>query len=247
MTARELVGQKIVVTGAASGLGQASALTLIEGGATLALIDRAGVDKIRAAVPGEGLHAFSADVSDEASIGGAIEAAAAALGGIDTLVHCAGIFEGAPLEETSLESFERVIRVNLTGTFLIVRAVAKLMKQRAKGGRIITFSSELAPLGREGHAAYCASKSGVSAMTRCWARELGPDILVNSVAPGPIDTPMLDWPNMDECWKKIEAGNLLGRIGQPREIAATVRFLAGPGASFITGQTIGVNGGAALS
>lgn len=242
----ELDGKKIVVTGAASGLGQASALALIAGGARLALIDRAPPEKILKSVPGSDL-AYSADVTDEAAVDRAVAAADLALGGIDTLVHCAGIFEWAPLTETSLESFERVVKVNLTGTFLVVRAVARAMKSRAKGGRIITFSSELAQLGRSEHAAYCASKSGVSAMTRCWARELGPEILVNSVAPGPIDTPMLDWENLDQHWKKIEVANPLGRIGQPPEIAATVRFLAGPGASFITGQTIGVNGGAALS
>jgi 3-oxoacyl-[acyl-carrier protein] reductase len=83
-------------------------------------------------------------------------------------------------------------------------------------------------------------------MTRCWAREFGPEILVNTVAPGPTDTPMLDWPGLSETWRQVESGNPLGRIGQPAEIASVIRFLLGPGAGFMTGQTIGVNGGAVM-
>lgn len=235
----ELQGQAILVTGAASGIGRAAAAALAEAGAKLALLDRAEI-------PGSAHPSFIADLRDEGAIDAAIEAADRRLGGLTGLVHAAGIFAASPLVETSLEEFERVLAVNLTGTFLAVRAFVRCLKRRGSGGRIVTIGSELAALGREGHSAYCASKAAVAAMTRCWAREFGPDILVNTVAPGPTDTPMLGWDRLDPHWQAVERGNPLKRIGRPEEIASVIRFLMGPGAGFMTGQTIGVNGGAVM-
>ncbi|HVJ52689.1 MAG TPA: SDR family NAD(P)-dependent oxidoreductase [Aliidongia sp.] len=236
----ELAGRTILVTGAASGIGRAAAETLAEAGARLALLDRATIE-------GFADHlVLKADLADEATIDAAVEAADRRLGGIDGLVHAAGIFSAAPLTETALADFERIVGINLTGTFLVVRATVRGMKRHGRGGRIVTLGSELSALGREGHAGYCASKAAVAAMTRCWAREFGPEILVNTVAPGPTDTPMLDWPGLDAHWQKIESGNPLGRIGRPAEIASVIRFLMGSGAGFVTGQTIGVNGGAVM-
>jgi 3-oxoacyl-[acyl-carrier protein] reductase len=234
----ELAGKSFLVTGAASGIGRATAVALAEAGARLALLDRAAVSGFASD------HlVLTADLTDETAIEAAVAAADAQFGGLDGLAHAAGIFAASPLTETSLAEFERIIAVNLTGTFLIVRAVVGRMR---RGGRIVTLGSELASLGREGHAAYCASKAAVVAMTRCWAREFGPEILVNTVAPGPTDTPMLDWPGLSEAWRQVESSNPLGRIGRPEEIASVIRFLLGPGAGFMTGQTIGVNGGAVM-
>lgn len=239
---KELEGKVALVTGAASGIGRAAALALAEGGAKVALFDRA---------PAEGLgdgasRAWSVDVADEQAVTAAVAEADVHFGGIDILVSAAGIFREAPLVETSLAAFNEVIAVNLAGTFLIGREVARVMKARGRGGRIVTLSSELAALGRSHHSAYCASKGAIEALTRTWARELAPDILVNAVAPGPTDTPLLDWEHLPDHWKRTELSNPLGRIGRAEEIAAAIRFLAGPGATFMTGQVVGVNGGAAM-
>lgn len=242
----ELEGKIAIVTGAASGIGRATAHALLDAGASVALFDLADEETTRAGFSSERAVPFRVDVSDEASVASAVARADAHFGGIDILAHLAGIFEFAPLLETRLEDFSRLININVTGTFLIVRETVRVMQRCGRGGRIITTSSELAQLGREGHAAYCASKSAAASMARCWAREFGPDILVNAIAPGPIDTPLLSWDLIPDEFKTAEISNPLGRIGQPEEIASVIRFLVGPGGSFITGQTIGANGGAAM-
>jgi 3-oxoacyl-[acyl-carrier protein] reductase len=241
----ELNGKTALVTGAASGIGRAAAFALAEAGAQLVLFDRAPETQILKGFASSHL-AFSADVGDEAAVIAAVSAADAQSGGIDLRVSAAGSVREAPLVETTLAMFNEVMGVNLTGSFLVGREVARVMRARGRGGRIITVSSELASLGRAGHTAYCASKGAIEAMTRTWARELGPDILVNAVAPGPTDTPLLDFENLPVHWRQAELSNPLGRIGRPEEIAAAIRFLAGPGASFMTGQVVGVNGGASM-
>jgi 3-oxoacyl-[acyl-carrier protein] reductase len=241
----ELTGKTALITGAASGIGRATAFALAEAGAKLALFDRAPVAQT---IKGFGTtaSAWSVDVADEAAVVAAVAQADGQFGGIDILVSAAGIFREAPLLETSLAAFNEVMAVNLAGSFLVGREVARAMKKHGRGGRIVTFSSELATLGRAGYSAYCASKGAIEAMTRTWARELGPDVLVNAIAPGPTDTPLLDWENLPPHWQSAELSNPLGRIGRAEEIAAVIRFLVGPGASFMTGQVVGVNGGAAM-
>jgi 3-oxoacyl-[acyl-carrier protein] reductase len=233
----DIKGLKVVVCGAASGIGLAIADLFERKGAHVARLDFEPIST--------GLS-FQLDVTDEIQVAEAIAAADNALGGIDVMANSAAIFRYGPLLETPVADVRSVFDVNLVGTFLITRETIRAMKSRGKGGKIILFSSELAQLGREHHAAYCASKAGVSAMVRCWAKEFGPDILVNAIAPGPTDTPLLDFENLPVEWKRLETSNPLGRIGKPEEIAEAALFLAGPGSNFITGQVIGVNGGASM-
>ena len=235
----EMQDKKVLVSGAASGIGLATADLFEKKGARVARFDLNPIST------GKG-PSFALDITKEAEVVNAVKSADEALGGIDVVVNTAAIFLFGPLLETPVADARKVLDVNLIGTFLVVREAVRAMKKRGKGGRVILFSSELAQLGREHHAAYCASKAGVSAMVRCWAKEFGPDILVNAVAPGPTDTPLLDFENMPPDWQRLETANPLGRIGRSEEIAEVVLFLAGSGSNFMTGQVLGVNGGASM-
>jgi len=120
------------------------------------------------------------------------------------------------------------------------------MIEKGVSGRVINIASDLAYLGREQFSVYCASKAAVLSLTKSWAREFAPGILVNSICPGPIDTDMLKVENMSPQWLAKESDIPLGRIGQPDEISGLAVFLAGPSSTFITGQGIGVNGGSVM-
>jgi 3-oxoacyl-[acyl-carrier protein] reductase len=170
----------------------------------------------------------------------------ARLGGLDILVNNAGILIEKPLLETTAADFDRLMAVNLRGVFLVGREAIRLMLQQKTGGRVINVASELAYLGRANASLYCASKGGVVSMTRAWAREFAPAILVNTLAPGPTDTPMLTGGSTSPETLAREGDNPLGRVGKADEIAAAAVFLAGPGASFMTGQCLSPNGGAAM-
>ncbi len=236
-----LAGQLAVVTGAASGIGAATVRALAARGARVA-----GIDRQPCAVPDGGL-ALAADVSSEADVLAAFAALDADGGVPDILVNCAGIIIERPLTRMTLEEFERIMRVNLRGCFLVGREAVIRMRGAGRGGRVINIASELAHLGRADYSAYCASKAAVIGLTRSWARELAPDILVNAVAPGPVDTPMLSRENMSPEVVARESDLPLGRIGRPEEIASVIAFLAGPGATYVTGQTFGPNGGAVMT
>ena len=236
-----LAGALAVVTGAASGIGAATVQELAAHGARVA-----GIDRRPCAVPDGGL-ALTADVSSEAEVLAAFAALDAAGEVPDILVNCAGIIIERPLTRMTLEEFERIMRVNLRGCFLVGREAVIRMRDAGRGGRVINIASELAHLGRADYSAYCASKAAVIGLTRSWARELAPDILVNAVAPGPVDTPMLSRENMSPEVVAQESDLPLGRIGRPEEIASVIAFLAGPGASYVTGQTFGPNGGAVMT
>ena len=236
-----LGGRLAVVTGAASGIGAATVQELVAQGARIA-----GIDRQPCTVPDGGL-ALTADVSSEAEVLAAFSALDAAGEVPDILVNCAGIIIERPLTRMTLEEFEQIMRVNLRGCFLVGRETIIRMRGAGRGGRVINIASELAHLGRADYSAYCASKAAVIGLTRSWAREYAPDILVNAVAPGPVDTPMLSREHMSPDVLAQETALPLGRIGQPREIASVIAFLAGPGASYVTGQTFGPNGGAVMT
>jgi 3-oxoacyl-[acyl-carrier protein] reductase len=245
-----LQGRRALVTGGASGIGRAIALAFAAEGAQVALADRASLDRIEAVVAEIARQrgrafAVQADVADESQVMAMMETVVDCLGGLDILVNNAGILIEKPLLETTAADFDRLIGVNLRGVFLVGREALRVMVRQG-GGRVINVASELAHLGREGCSIYCASKGGVLSMTRSWAREFAPHILVNALAPGPTDTPMLGAEFTSPETLAKEAENPLGRIADPREIASVAAFLAGPGASFMTGQCLSPNGGTVM-
>jgi 3-oxoacyl-[acyl-carrier protein] reductase len=245
-----LAGKRALVTGGAGGIGRAIALAFAAEGARVALADRApqeNIDAVVAEIGSAGGEAFPvrADVAEEAQVLALLEAVLGRFGGLDVLVNNAGILLEKPLLETTAEEFDRLIGVNLRGAFLVGREALRAMVRQGEG-RVINIASELAYLGRENCSVYCASKGGVLSMTRAWAREFAPEILVNAIAPGPTDTAMLGPGSTSPETLAKEAQNPLGRIGRPVEIASAAVFLAGPGATFMTGQCVSPNGGAAM-
>ncbi len=246
----KLAGQRALVTGAASGIGRAIAVGLAGAGATVALVDRADEKTLAGVAQGieqAGGQAFAlrTDIADEARVLALFAEALPRLGGLDILVNCAGVLFEKPLLETTAEDFDRLMAVNLRGTFLVGREALRAMVKQ-KNGRVINIASELAYLGRAEFSVYCASKGAVVSLTRSWAREFAPDILVNAIAPGPVDTPLLVLASMSAETRAREADIPLRRIGRPEEIAAAALFLADPANSFMTGQCISPNGGAVM-
>jgi 3-oxoacyl-[acyl-carrier protein] reductase len=233
---RSLTGLAAIVTGASSGIGAAALRALAGAGAQVIGIDIKPDVEADPAVLG-------VDVSDPDSVAAGMAQAIARLGRLDVLVNAAGIEIDSTLAEISVAALDRMYAVNVRGPVLVTQAA---LPHFSDAGRIINLASELAYLGRAGASGYCATKGAILALTRSWARELGPRIRVNAVAPGPTDTPLLNFAAMSPELKRLELANPLGRIGQPDEIAAAIVFLAGPGASFITGQCLSVDGGAAM-
>jgi 3-oxoacyl-[acyl-carrier protein] reductase len=247
---RSLEGKRALVTGGASGIGRAIAIAFAAEGAQVAVVDRAPRAKIEAVVAeivARGGHAFAvrADVADETAVLAMFKTALSRLGDLDVLVSNAGILIEKPLLETTAADFDRLIGVNLRGVFLVGREALRVMARRGEG-RVINVASELAYLGRENCSVYCASKGGVLSLTRSWAREFAPGILINAIAPGPTDTAMLTGGSTSPETLAKEAQVPLGRLGRPEEIASAAVFLAGPGATFMTGQCMSPNGGAVM-
>ena len=243
-----LASKRALVTGAASGIGRAVAIALAAEGARVVLADRSPCGETEGAIRAAGGEAIDigTDVSVESEVLGLLADVKDRLGGLDILVNNAGILVDKPLLSTTMEDFDRLMAVNLRGLFMVGREAIRLMAGQASGGRIINVASELAYLGRANGSVYCASKGGVVSLTRAWAREFAPAILVNTLAPGPTETPMLTGGSTLRETLAQEANVPLGRIGQPHEIAAAAVFLAGPGASFMTGQCLSPNGGAVM-
>jgi 3-oxoacyl-[acyl-carrier protein] reductase len=228
----EVAGRAVVVTGGSSGIGRAIADAFRDNGDRVAVLDRAG---------GNGV--IHVDVADEPGVKEAFAEARSRLGPIDILVNSAGLLTESPLENMSLDMWNETIAVDLTGVFLCCREVAGEMRQR-KWGRIINIASQLAIKGGVGLSHYSAAKAGVVGLSKALALELAPDnVLVNCIAPGPIETPLVE--GISESWKAAKRAELpLGRFGTPAEVAPAALLLASdPGGNLFVGQTLGPNSG----
>jgi 3-oxoacyl-[acyl-carrier protein] reductase len=246
----QLEGKIALVTGAARGIGQAIAVRLAKDGADLALCDvqaewqNETAEKVRQL--GRRVQGYAADVADSAAVQRAVEQVAKDFGRIDVLVNNAGITKDGFLVRMSDEDWDRVLSVNLRGTFLFTRAVAKLMmKQRA--GAIVNIASIIGLIGNPGQCNYSASKAGVIAFTKTVARELGSrNIRANAVAPGFIQTRMTESLS-EELKQKMLDAIPLGRLGTADNVANVVAFLASDDAAYVTGQVLNVCGGMVTS
>lgn len=235
-----------LVTGAAQGIGYACAEALAETGAQMVLTDINGPGVTAAAETlGGGAMAITCDSGDPAQIEGMFDQVEAEVGAVSILVNNAGIARPGDFLETSLEQFQSVLDVNLTGTFVAMQRAAKTMVAEGIEGSMVNMSSINALVAIPQIAAYCASKGGVMQLTKAVALALAPhNIRVNAVGPGSIDTEMMAGVNANaEAMKMVMSRTPLKRVGTPREIADVVAFLASDKASYITGETIYVDGG----
>jgi 3-oxoacyl-[acyl-carrier protein] reductase len=226
-----------LVVGGAGGIGRAIAAAFVAEGGQVVVADR-----VETEVPGA-VGAVVIDVADEDSVTAAVAAATARLGRIDVLVNSAGILTEAPLAEMDLKTWSETLAVDLTGVFLCCRHVVPGMLERG-WGRVINVASQLGIKGGTGLAHYAAAKAGVIALTKSLALEVSArGVLVNAIAPGPIDTAMVA--GISDEWKAAKRAELpLGRFGRPEEVAPTAVLLASdPGGNLYVGQTLGPNSG----
>ena len=244
--AKTLAGKVAIVTGGNRGIGLAIARLLAEDGASVVVSGRDAA-RLEAAVKeleslGAPAMAVAADAAKREDADGLVEATRERFGRVDVLVNNAGITRDQLLVRMKDDDWDQVLDTNLRGVFLMTRAVGKVM-MRQKSGRIINIASTAGAMGNPGQVNYSAAKAGVIGLTKAAGRELAHwNILVNAVAPGLIETDMAA-SIPAEAREAMLQQVPLKRIGQGREVAEVVRFLAGDGASYITGQTIHVNGG----
>ncbi len=240
-----LDGKVAAVTGASRGIGRGAAAALAAAGAEVVLMARSAdglaeaCDEIASA--GGKATALACDVTDRA----AVRAAIGGLPRLDVLFNNAGINRPQPFLEVDDDALDSIIDINVKAAFVVAQAAARKMVEAGNGGAIVNTSSQLAKVGSEGRAVYCASKAAVDGMTRTMAIELGPhNVRVNSVGPTFIETPMTrPYFEDPEFRGKTEAKIPLGRIGQVRDVAGAVVFLASPASGLITGVNLLVDGG----
>jgi NAD(P)-dependent dehydrogenase (short-subunit alcohol dehydrogenase family) len=242
----KLAGRAAVVTGGASGLGRGIVLAYAREGAQVAIVDRDGNGAVRvaeeASAAGGTARAFTCDVSQADDVECVVADITSSGERIDILVNSAGISRTAAIADMDVEQWHEVIGINLTGTFLMTRAVVRKMLTTG-GGRIINVASQLGILGAPQFAHYCASKAGVLGMTRALARELiGSRIHVNAIAPGPIVTPMLAAAPA-ESLARIYAEIPIGRPATVEEVVPTAVLLATNDGDYYVGATLNVSGG----
>ena len=241
--AGRLAGRRVVVTGAARGIGAAIAQAFAGEGARLALMDREG-DQCRATAAQLGALALDVDLADPTSACDAMQAAVDGLGGIDILVNNAGILHMAPLLEITVDDWDRTFDVNVRAMLLTTQVAARAMISAGQGGVIINMASMGGKLGSPNQAHYAASKAAVISLTRVSALELGEHgIRVNCICPGYVLTEMGAATRTPEMVAKWSSMSPLGRSAEPQEVADKAVFLASDQARYCTGQAMNVSGG----
>jgi 3-oxoacyl-[acyl-carrier protein] reductase len=241
-------GKTALITGAASGIGRATAEYFARCGANVVLADinSASLEQVAAEIDPEGDRSCAVpyDASSSASAAEAVAAAAARFGALDYLATCAGVYQQRPLPEMTDDDWRRTLSVNLDGVFYLIREAAGVMRD---GGAIVTLASVAGHKGGTyGFAHYGASKGGIIALTRGVAQDLAPRIRANCVSPGLIETPMtVDL--VRRLGEDIRKQILLGRYGRPSEIASVIAFLCSDAASFVNGEVIIASGGAYMA
>lgn len=234
---QKLVGRRILVTGAASGIGQAIAELFAGHGASLALLDR------QWPAPDEASRRFDCDVSDRAMVDRVVAVAAATLGGLDGLVNAAGMLDIAPFAELSPDSWDRMLAVNLTGPFNVAKAALPFL-QRAERATIVNIGSVSGLMPMTGTTGYSASKGGLHMFTKCLAFDLAPNIRANTICPGTIRTGMTRYifENSDHATRAAERA-ALRRVGEPIDIARAALYFSCEDSGYTTGAELPVDGG----
>ena len=239
-----LDGRRALVTGGASGIGEATCRVLTSAGASVIIVDvdRARAESLARELPGASVKIF--DISDES----AVRAALADVTSLNILINNAGIGLVGSIEETEAADFERLLRVNVTGTYLMTRA---LMPQLlASAGNIVNLGSAAGLVGIKRRFAYCTTKGAVVAMTRQLAVEYAGRLRVNCICPGTVDTPFVEGylekyhsHEKDKIRAELNQRQPVGRLGRPEEIAHLVLYLCSPEAAFVTGSVVTIDGG----
>lgn len=245
LNGQELAGKVAVVTGGSRGIGRAIVEQLARGGARVAVVARSAdrAEAVAAELHGEGHRGYACDVADSAAVDALVKQVEGDFGSLDILVNNAGVTEDNLLLRLSDEDWDRVQDTNLKGAFHTIRAATKGMMRR-RSGRIINITSVVGLTGNKGQANYAASKAGLIGLTHSAAVELGPsNINVNAVAPGYIRTTRLTEGVSPEVLDRARERSVLGRLGDPQDVAHVVVFLCSEKARHVTGAVIPVDGG----
>ncbi|MBV1687894.1 SDR family oxidoreductase [Novosphingobium sp. G106] len=238
----KLDGRRIVITGAASGMGRAIAVLFSQEGAALALLDR-NEEGVKAVAASLSARAYGCDVADRQMVNQVVEAAGMELAGLDGVINAAGILDITPFGDLDPDSWDRMIGVNLNGPFNVTKAALPFLRQ-ADQATIVTIASVSALMPMPGTTGYSASKAGAAMFTKCLAMDLGPNIRANSICPGVIKTEMTRflWENPEHTARATERV-ALKRLGETEDVARAALFFSTEDSGFTTGTELPVDGG----